>query len=59
VIDLETPVANQAVEALIEKREQARKNRDWKTADRLRQELKEMGIEITDSKEGPIWREVR
>jgi cysteinyl-tRNA synthetase len=59
VIDLETPVANQAVEALIEKREQARKNRNWKTADRLRQELKEMGIEITDSKEGPIWREVR
>ena len=59
VIDLETPVASQAVEALIKKREQARKNRDWKTADRLRQELKKMGIEIIDSKEGPIWREVK
>jgi cysteinyl-tRNA synthetase len=59
VIDLEAPVANQTVEALIEKREQARKNRDWKTADRLRQELKEMGIEITDSRKGPVWREVK
>jgi cysteinyl-tRNA synthetase len=59
VIDLEAPVANQAVEALIEKREEARKNKDWESADRLRQELKEMGIEIIDSKEGPIWRHVK
>jgi cysteinyl-tRNA synthetase len=59
VMDLAAPVVGQEVEALIEKREQARKNKDWGLADRLRQELKEMGIEIIDSKEGPVWREVK
>jgi cysteinyl-tRNA synthetase len=59
VMDLAAPVVSQEVEALIEKREQARKNKDWESADRLRQELKEMGIEIIDSKEGPVWREVK
>ncbi|MBU4425189.1 MAG: cysteine--tRNA ligase, partial [Proteobacteria bacterium] len=59
VMDLAAPVAGQEVEALIEKREQARKNKDWESADRLRQELKEMGIEIIDSKEGPVWGDVK
>ena len=59
VMDLAAPVVGQEVEALIEKREQARKNKDWESADRLRQELKEMGIEIIDSKEGPVWRAVK
>jgi cysteinyl-tRNA synthetase len=59
VMDLAAPVVGQEVEALIEKREQARKHKDWESADRLRQELKEMGIEIIDSKEGPVWRDVK
>ena len=59
VMDLAAPVVGQEVEALIEKREQARKNKDWESADRLRQELKEMGIEVIDSKEGPVWRDVK
>ena len=59
VMDLAAPVVGQEVEALIEKREQARKNKDWESADRLRQELKEMGIEIIDSKEGPVWGDVK
>lgn len=59
VMDLAAPVVGKEVEALIEKREQARKNKDWESADRLRQELKEMGIEIIDSKEGPVWGDVK
>jgi cysteinyl-tRNA synthetase len=59
VMDLAAPVVGEEVEALIEKREQARKNKDWESADRLRQELKEMGIEIIDSKEGPVWCDVK
>ena len=47
------------VEALIEKREKARKNKDWESADSLRRELRKMGIEIIDTKEGPVWREVK
>ena len=59
ILDLEPPKVDQDVEALIEQREQARKNKDWDTADLLRQELKEMGVEVIDTKEGPGWRKVR
>jgi cysteinyl-tRNA synthetase len=59
VIDLKEPKVDQGVEALIEKREQARRSKEWDTADQLRQELKEIGIEVIDSKEGPVWRKVK
>ncbi|UCF82257.1 MAG: cysteine--tRNA ligase [Desulfobacteraceae bacterium] len=59
VMDFAAPEVGQEVEALIEKREKARKNKDWESADGLRRELREMGIEIIDTKEGPMWREVK
>ena len=46
------------VEVLINKREAARKDKDWATADRIRQELKDMEIELIDTKDGPLWRRV-
>lgn len=42
--------------ALIHAREEARKNRDYVTSDRLRQELKSCGIEVEDSKERTVYR---
>jgi cysteinyl-tRNA synthetase len=56
VMDLEPPKPDKDIEALIKKRELARKNKDWERADQLRQELKDMGIEIFDTKEGTVWR---
>ena len=41
---------------LIAKREQARKAKDWKTADVLRQQLKDMGVTIEDTKQGIKWK---
>jgi cysteinyl-tRNA synthetase len=41
---------------LIAKREEARKAKDWKTADTLRQQLKDMGITIEDTKQGVRWK---
>jgi cysteinyl-tRNA synthetase len=40
---------------LIEEREHARKNQDWKKADELRGKLREQGIELNDTSHGPIW----
>jgi cysteinyl-tRNA synthetase len=44
------------VEALISGRNQARRNRNFAEADRLRQELLERGIVIEDTREGTKWR---
>ncbi|MCJ7762653.1 cysteine--tRNA ligase, partial [Candidatus Bathyarchaeota archaeon] len=41
---------------LIKKREEARKNKDWKTADQIRQQLKAMGITIEDTAQGMRWK---
>jgi hypothetical protein len=54
VMDLTPKKADKEVEVLIARREAARQNRDWDTADRLRQQLKDMEIEVIDTKEGPI-----
>ena len=44
------------IEALIEQRTEARKNKDFATADRIRDELKEKGIILEDSAAGVKWR---
>jgi cysteinyl-tRNA synthetase len=46
----------QKAEELIRKREEARQMKDWKTADRIRQQLKDMGIIIEDTARGVRWR---
>jgi len=43
---------NKRIEEMIQERELARKNRDWKTADRIRIQLKDMGIVLEDTAEG-------
>ena len=44
------------IKDLIDKREIARKNRDWETADQIRVKLLNMGIVIEDTKEGVRWK---
>lgn len=41
------------IKELVDKREKSRKEKDWKTADTLRKELKEKGYEIKDTPKGP------
>jgi len=43
-------------EELIHKREEARKAKDWKTADQIRQQLAAMGIIVEDTPQGLKWR---
>ncbi len=46
------------IKQLIEKRQEARKNKDWAEADKIRDELKEKGIIIKDTKEGVRWEKI-
>ena len=46
---------DEKIEKLIEERQQARANKDWATADRIRDELKAQGITLKDTPQGVIW----
>lgn len=46
---------NAEVEALIAQRTEARANKDWATADAIRDKLKEMNVVIKDTKDGIDW----
>ncbi len=47
------------IEAMITEREEARANKDWAAADRIRDELTAAGIELEDSRDGTRWRRKR
>lgn len=46
------------VEKLIEERQAARKNKDFAKADEIRDKLKDMGIELLDTREGVKWKRI-
>ena len=43
------------IDALVLQRQQARKEKNWAEADRIRDELAAMGISLVDTKEGVHW----
>ena len=47
-----------AIEALIKQRAEAKKNKDWATADAIRNELKTRGIVLEDSPTGTTWKKI-
>ena len=44
------------IESMIDERNEARKNKDWVTADRIREELLQRDIVLEDGSEGTTWR---
>ena len=44
------------IEELIQKRIEAKKNKDWATADAIRNDLKERGIVLEDGPQGTTWK---
>ena len=59
VVRVDEPGLAEEVERLIAEREAARKARDFTTSDQIRDELRQRGIALEDSKEGVRWRRVR
>lgn len=52
----EDEALNQEIEDLIEKRQQARKDKNYQLADEIRDQLKEMGIILEDTPQGVKWK---
>ncbi len=44
------------IEAMLKERTEAKKNKDWATADRIRDALKDQNITIIDTPEGTTWK---
>jgi cysteinyl-tRNA synthetase len=55
IVDKEEELLDSDIEALIEERKAARKNKDFKRADEIRDSLLEMGIVLEDTREGVKW----
>jgi cysteinyl-tRNA synthetase len=47
------------IQELVEERENARKSKDWGTADKIRDQLKEKGIILEDTPQGVRWKKIK
>jgi len=56
VSDVDSKKVDDLLNLILEIREKARKNKDWSTADSIRNELEKLGFEIQDTSDGPVWR---
>ena len=46
------------IEALVAARTAAKKAKDFAQADAIRGQLKDMGVEVTDTPQGPVWKRI-
>lgn len=51
-------LSEENIREMIELREKARQDKDWKKADAIREELKQKGIMIENSKDGVRWKRI-
>ena len=55
---VETETFAQVVDLLLQIRSDLRAKKEWELADRIRNQLKEIGIQIEDRKEGTVWKKI-
>jgi cysteinyl-tRNA synthetase len=51
-------ILDSEIDELINSRQQARKDKNWKLADEIRDKLKEMGIALEDTPQGVKWKRI-
>ena len=54
--DAHAALTEQLMNLIIEVRQDARQRKDWETADKIRDRLEELSIELQDSRAGTTWR---
>lgn len=58
ILNKQDEILEDEILALIEKRTEARKNKDFKLSDEIRDTLKEKGIVLEDTQEGVKWKRI-
>jgi cysteinyl-tRNA synthetase len=58
VMRFEGTSVSDSILSLIKQREEARSRRDYEASDRIREELRKLGVVIEDTPKGTIWRKV-
>lgn len=58
ILDAPKEEADEEIQALIDARNAARKNKDFAKADEIRAQLLAMGIELKDTREGVTWKRI-
>ena len=56
IVNKEAEILDEEIEKLIEERQMARKEKNFKRADEIRDELAAMGISLKDTREGVQWK---
>lgn len=59
IIQKKDDVDEEKINELIEKRTAAKRNKDFAESDRIRDELKAMGIELLDTRQGTTWTKIK
>ena len=54
--NIQESTVDELIKTLLLIREDARKHKEWKAADNIRNNLEELGFEIQDTAKGPVWR---
>lgn len=58
IVEKEEEILDSAIEEMIQMRQEARKNKDFKMADTIRDELLARGILLEDTREGVKWKRI-
>lgn len=53
--DTGTAIIDGLMELIVDMRKDARDRKDWAASDKIRDSLKEIGVQLKDSKEGTSW----
>lgn len=57
-LEAESDSFEKVMDILLDLRNEAKKNKDFATSDRIRQELSAIGIQVKDNKDGSLWNKV-
>ena len=56
VLPSDGPISDDEVRGWVVRREEARKRKDFAEADTIRKGLLKLGVDVQDTKEGPVWK---